>query len=266
MQVIHINVRPDTSKKTVRQKEIVSLLADHPALRVSELAEMLRVTTETIRRDLDELTERGLISRTYGGAILRLVAEPAAAQRHNLLIEERTRIANTAFFECRDARVFMLGSGATTLHVARRMASGMQNITVITHAHAIASALATNSTIKVLMTPGFYHSGEGAVYGTQTLRFLEMYSAEWAILGASGIAPDGPSDAMIEMADVYSGMIGRANRSMVVADASKFNQMFTARYAAWSQIDQLVTDQSPKSALRKAMQTADVEIKIAQSD
>jgi DeoR/GlpR family transcriptional regulator of sugar metabolism len=254
------------SKKSVRQREIVSLLSDQPTLRVSELAEALSVTTETIRRDLDELTGRGVISRTYGGAILRKAAEPSVAQRHSLLVEERTRIAKTACQTCEGGRVFMIGSGATTLHVARRMASSMQNVTVITHSFAIATALAANPTITILMTPGFYHAGEGAMYGAQTLRFLEQYNAEWVILGASGVAADGASDALIEMADVYSGMIERANRRMIVADGSKFDQMFTARYASWSQIDLLATDQAPKSALLKAMQTAEVEVKIADVD
>lgn len=254
------------TKKSERQREIVSLLLNRPTLRVSELAGALSVTTETIRRDLDELTDRGLISRTYGGAILRKMAEPSVAQRHNLLVEERTRIARTACQALDGGRVFMIGSGATTLHVARRMALVMQNVTVITHAVAIATALATNSTITVLMTPGFYHAGEGAVYGTQTIRFFEQYNAEWVILGASGLAPEGASDALIEMAEVYSTMIERANRRMIVADGSKFNQMFTARYASWSQVDLLVTDRAPKSALLKAVQSAGVELKIAEAE
>jgi DeoR/GlpR family transcriptional regulator of sugar metabolism len=256
----------DMSKKSVRQREIVFLLSDQPTLRVSELAETLSVTTETIRRDLDEMTDKGVISRTYGGAILRKAAEPSVVQRHTLLIEERTRIARAACQMCDDGRVFMLGSGATTLHVARRMALMMQNVTVITHSFAIATALATNPTITVVMAPGFCHAGERATYGGQTLRFLEQYNAQWVILGASGLAPEGASDALIEMADVYSAMIERGNRRMIVADSSKFNQMFTARYASWSQVDLLVTEQAPKSALLKAMQTAEAELKIADVD
>lgn len=263
---IRFSTTSEMSKKSVRQREIVSLLADQPTLRVSEMAEALSVTTETIRRDLDELTGRGVISRTYGGAILRKAAEPSVAQRHTLLIEERTRIAKTACEMCKDARVFMLGSGATTLHVARRMSLVMRDVTVITHSFAIATALAANPTIKVLMTPGFYHAGEGATYGAQTLRFLEQYNAEWVILGASGLAPEGASDALIEMADVYSLMIERGNRRMIVADASKFNQMFTARYASWSQLDLLITNEAPKNALLKATQTAETDVRIAEAD
>jgi DeoR/GlpR family transcriptional regulator of sugar metabolism len=254
------------SKKGVRQRDIVSLLSDQPTLRVSELADALQVTTETIRRDLDELTSRGLISRTYGGAILRKGAEPSVAQRYALLVDERIRIAKTACQTCEGARVFMIGSGATTLHVARRMASVMQNATVITHSFAVAAALAANPTISVMMTPGFFHAGEGATCGAQTLRFLEHYNAEWAIVGASGLAPDGASDALIEMADVYSAMIERANRSMIVADSSKFDQMFTARYASLDQIDLLVTDDAPKGVLLEAMQASEVEVKVADAE
>jgi DeoR/GlpR family transcriptional regulator of sugar metabolism len=143
------------------------------------------------------------------------------------------------------------------------MAATMQNITVITHSFAIAMALGTNPTINVLMTPGFYLAGEGATYGAQTLRFLEQYNAQWVILGASGLAPEGASDALIEMAEIYSAMIERGNRRMIVADGSKFNEMFTARYASWSQIDLLVTDSNPAGPLLKSMQTAEVEIRVA---
>lgn len=251
------------SKKSVRQREIVSLLSNRPTLRVSELADALDVTTETIRRDLDEMTDNGVINRTYGGAILRQAAEPAVAQRHTFLIEERTRIAKAACETFEDARVFMMGSGATTLHVAQRMAIIMQGVTVITHSFAIATALAANSSISVVMTPGFYHAGEGATYGAQTLRFLEQYNAQCVILGASGLAADGASDALIEMADVYATMIARGNRCMIVADSSKFDQMFTARYATWSEIDTLVTDAAPKGNLRKALQQTSTAVKIA---
>lgn len=251
-------------KKSVRQREIISRLTEEPTLRVGELAEGLSVTSKTIRRDLDELAEQGLISRTYGGAVLRQGAEPAVSHRHIQLVAERTAIAKHATPHLREARVLMIGSGATTTHVARRIAIEMKGVTVITHSFGVATVLSLNPTITVLMIPGVYHSGEGALHGSQALRFLEAYNAEWAILGASGLSPDGPSDALIEAADIYSAMVARSARRMVVADSSKFDRVFTARYARWSQIDLLVSDKMPTGPLKKALDRHEVRTDIAE--
>lgn len=255
-----------SQKKSVRQREIITRLTEQPTLRVGELAEQLSVTSETIRRDLDELTEQGLISRTYGGAVLRQGAEPVVSQRHSQLVAERTAIAKRATPHLKKSRVLMIGSGATTVHVARRIAIDMKNVTVITHSFGVATVLSLNPTITVLMVPGLYHSGEGAMHGPQAIRFLEDFNAEWAIVGASGLSPEGPSDALIEAAEVYQTMIARSERRMIVADASKFDRVFTARYARWSQIDLLVTDKAPSGPLSKAMERAGVAADVAEVD
>ena len=109
------------------------------------------------------------------------------------------------------------------------------------------------------MVPGTYHSGEGAMHGAQAIRFLQDYRADWAIVGASGLSPDGPSDALIEIAEVYAAMVRQSGRRMVVADASKFDRLFTASYARWNQIDRLVSDARPTGPLAQALHTAGVE-------
>lgn len=122
-----------STKKQRRQNEIVNLLSQHPALRVNELAEKLGVTPETIRRDLDQMHANGVLERTYGGAILQMSNEPGLNVRHKLLIREREAIAKKVVEEIRSGRHFMIGSGATTVHVARRMAAELTDITVLVH-------------------------------------------------------------------------------------------------------------------------------------
>lgn len=252
-----------SSKKERRHKAIIEHLTAEPTMRVRALAEALEVTTETIRRDLDDLTEKDLISRTYGGAMLRQPREAALSDRHNDMPRERQAIARAACELFRDARTLMMGSGATTTHVARRIAYEINNITVITHSFGVATALSFNPTITVIMTPGLYHSGEGAMHGAQTVRFLADFSADWAIVGASGLSPDGPSDALIEAADVYATMLLRAERRMIVADHSKFGRLSTARYARWSHIDAVVTDQQPAGPLADALKADEVDLRLA---
>jgi len=250
-------------KKDTRQRAILDQLAVSPTMRVGRLAETLDVTTETIRRDLEELAAQGMIARTYGGAMLRQPAEPALSERHLELVEERAAIGQAALSYLAEARVIMLGSGATTTQLAKFIAIEMHGLTVIAHSVSVASALSLNPTIQVVMAPGVYHPGEGAMHGAQAVRFLSDYSADWSVTGASAMSPLGPSDALIDAADVYATMLRQSARHMVVADHSKFDRMATARYADWGEIDVLVTDARPQGPLRRALVAGEVEVKLA---
>lgn len=251
------------NKKTLRQQRILGELDLEPSLRIADLAERLNVSNETIRRDFDELTSQGLINRTYGGAVRRQASEPGLNERHQLHIAERESIAKQSVPVLAGARHIMIGSGATTVHVAKRLAVTMTDLTVITHSFGVATVLAINPTIRVIMAPGVYHAQEGAMHGAQTVRFLENYRVEWAILGASGLDGDGASDALIEAADVYSVMMERATRSMIVADHTKFNQAFPARYCDWTSVDVLVTDEHPMGVLDETIRGSGCMIKAA---
>nr|WP_321445568.1 DeoR/GlpR family DNA-binding transcription regulator [uncultured Cohaesibacter sp.] len=253
-----------SNKKQTRQRRIVEELAFQPSLRVSDLAEKLNVSTETVRRDLDELTKKGLIGRTYGGAVARQnMQEPGLNERHNMLVDERQKIARTAVQELAGSKHFMIGSGATTVHVARRMAYEMNNVTVLTHSFGVATALSMNPTIRVFMAPGRYFAREGAMHGGQTIRYLQNYRADWAILGASGLNVEGGTDALIEAGEVYAQMIQRSTRTMVVADHSKYGETFATQYANWKAIDLLVSDQEPPNAIAEALKGADVRMALA---
>lgn len=115
-----------SKRKEDRQQQILRELAETPTLRIGDMARTHGVSTETIRRDLDELTRRGVLNRTYGGAVRAMNSEPTVTERHQLFTEERERIARDAVHCMREGKIFMIGSGATTVHVARRMASELR--------------------------------------------------------------------------------------------------------------------------------------------
>jgi len=252
------------NKKEQRQRRLTVLLEENATMRVGELADALAVTAETVRRDLDELARGGLVSRTYGGAVaVRAAREPRLSERHALLIDERQAIARTAVSRLAGSDVMMIGSGATTTQLARRIAVELTDITVITHSFGVATVLSLNPTITVLMVPGRYHADEGATLGSQALRFLEGYFADWAIVGASGLTEDGAGEALIEAGEVYAGMMRRAGKTMIVADHSKYGMRFPARFARWEQIDCLVTDTAPEASLRTAIERGCTRVEVA---
>jgi DeoR/GlpR family transcriptional regulator of sugar metabolism len=249
--------------KPARHAAILRELSLSPTLRIADLAVAYGVSTETIRRDLDELTALGQLNRTYGGAVRPPEAEPAVNERHKILRAERERIARTIVPQIRPGNVLMIGSGATTVHVARQIAAECRDLTVITHAFGVATALSANRTIAVIMAPGHYNADEGCLYGAHTVAFLGTFQVDRAILGASGLILAGPTDANADSAMVYTAMIGSAAETSVVADHSKVDRSFLARYAVWPQIGELVTDRPLPAALADRLAGSGTRVIVA---
>jgi DeoR family transcriptional regulator, glycerol-3-phosphate regulon repressor len=249
--------------KGARHQRIVDALLARPSLRLNELADTLGVSGETIRRDLRELDERGLVSRTYGGVVRNFVAEPALAERQSQMIDEREAIAAAVSAQIGPGEVLLFGGGATTLHVARRIARDHLGLTAVTHALDIVTALGANPSFTVICTPGEYDPREAQLVGHDTVSYLRSFGAHRAILGVSGVGEEGLSNADANAADVYSAMMRCAARTTVVADHKKFGVRALKLYGGWSRTVQLVSDAPPGPEIAGAMARAGAEFVLA---
>ncbi len=254
---------PSRLRKDPRQDRIVAELTATPTLRVSELAARLQVSTETIRRDLDELEQRGRLNRTYGGAMLPFGPEPVASERHRMLVPEREAIARTMSTFIAHGETVMIGGGVTTVHVARRLAAEKRDLTAIVHSFGVATVLAANPTFRIIMCPGMYHGKEGLMEGSETIAFLNRLAANHAIVGATGMTVTGPNELDIEAANVYRTMAARSACTHIVADHTKFGRAAMATYFPWQEVHRLVTDQAPAGALSRALEQAKVDVVVA---
>lgn len=259
---MHGRAEPRLSKPD-RQMRIVAELRAAPTLRVNDLSARLGVSTETVRRDLAGLDEAGLISRTYGGATSAVQGEPGVAIRETLLIAERRLIASAAVKHVVPGDILMIGGGATTLHFARRLAVDFDHLTIITHAFPIAAALATNSTHRILMLPGQYDGREGLIHGADTIDALQLFHANKAFLGASGLTAEGPNDAGLGPGLVYGAMVRRSAQTFILADQSKFEAPSLKVFSRWSATMTLISDAHPEGALGKALQSAGATLVVA---
>lgn len=251
--------------KSERQARIVAELRAAPSLRVHEIAYRLAVSTETIRRDFTELEERGLINRTYGGALRPMTLEPALAEREQLMVAEREAIADRASALIESGDILMIGGGATTLHVARRLAADHNHLTVITHAFSIAAALAANPLHRVLMLPGQYDGREGLISGPDTIDALQKYRATKAILGASGLTEEGPSDAAIGPGLIYGAMMRRSAETLIVADHSKIGRSSLTVYGEWRDGVTLITDTAPPPVFASHLSGEGAQVLLAET-
>ena len=248
------------SKKD-RQDRILTELRVSTTIRISDLAAELGVSYETIRRDLEEMGQSGLINRTYGGAVVRPFGfEPAWNERFNAMTEERERIAATAAGLVEPREVLMIDAGSTTLHFARRLAAEAKNLTIVTNCFAVAMAFSTNPTITVLSCPGQYDSHEGSVTGPDTISYLSRFNANRAVIGSSGITLEGPNDVSSNAAAIKRAMLARSQEHILLIDHSKFELPNLEVVCPLTEIHRVVTDQAPPPELESALAKARVEI------
>lgn len=255
------------SRKELRQGRILSELEANPSLRVNQLAAELDVSTETIRRDLAELDQIGRLSRTYGGAVSTGNRfEPALNERLGLFVVERRAIARAAVSRYEGAETLVLGGGATMLAFARALRETRHRLTVITPAVPIAVELGSNPLIEIMLLPGAFEPQERMVCGPETIRALERYRAEVALIGASGLDPSGVSEAMLRAGEVYAAMLAHANRGGVLADHSKFGKRALVLLRGWSPALALITDQPPPATLAAAIREGGSDCVVAEAE
>ncbi len=253
-------------KREQRFDRIIASLRHSPAVRISSLAEEFEVSVETVRRDIDELSRRGLVDRTYGGAALRLMAhEPEVNERRGQLVEERLRIGDFATSLVSPGDILMIDSGSTTTHFARRLAAAATGaLTVLTNAPSVAQAAAKNPKLRVVLCPGDYDPHEGGVFGPEATHFLQRFHADKTFIGASGLTCSGPVEANSPVSWVKRTMIGQAKRRLLMVDHTKFNTDALERVCPLADIDDVIADTAPDETLAKALATAKVALHIAE--
>lgn len=249
--------------KKERHALILTEVRRSASIRISRLALRLGVAGETIRRDLIELGDAGLLNRTYGGATISLVtSEPVIAERSQTMIEERAPIGRGAAGLVEKGQIVMIDGGSTTYEVARSLSQLKRELTIITNSIGVASVTGANPTFRVILCPGTYDSREASVVGEDTVEFVKRYNADIAIIGASGLSVDGPSDMISGAAAVKRAMIARALSTALVVTNDKFGRNSLERVCGLGELSDIVTDREPQPALRAVIKAAGTELHV----
>lgn len=229
---------------TERQQEILSKSRLDGRVEVRELAELLDVTPETVRRDLTALERRGLLHRVHGGAIPveRLGFEPAVAERETLMSSQKERIARAALDELPDGGAIILDAGTTTARMAELLPTDRE-LTVVTHGLPIAMALASRPSITVHLLGGTIRGRTLAAVGTWTERDVRDVFADVVFLGINGLTVEqGLTTPDLVEAGVKRALVAAARRTVVLADHTKIGRSEFAHVAPLSAVDTVVTD------------------------
>ena len=233
-------------------------------MRIATLANAFAITTETARRDLDELADKGALKRTYGGAASRsLIDEPGIGVRSRTHAVERAAIARAAAGLVEPGDALMIDGGSTTRFFAQALATRGLHLTVVTNCLPVARALGANPNCRTLLCAGDYVAREEGTYGVDAVDYLGRFKANKAFIGAGGVTAEGVTDADSQSCSIKRAMAERSDQTILLVDRSKFDQAQFERVCALSDLDALVSEANPPKRLAASLKRAGVRVIVA---
>lgn len=249
-----------------RRGLILGILAEKGAVSIADLHRRLRVSRETIRRDITRLDRENRLCKTHGGALSLDSVEPAFAERMSVNVEGKRAIGRAAAALVPDGASVILDSGTTIQGLVEALMNA-RRLTVITNDLQAAMRLSGRNDNKVLVLGGELIAGEGAIMGRDTTAMLGTYFADFAFVGAGALSVH-PwlMDFTREAAELRGQMLAMARWPVVLADHTKFGRLAPVRVPNLEKVRHIVVDKAPEGALAEALKSLPAEVLVAEAD
>ncbi|MEO1193775.1 MAG: DeoR/GlpR family DNA-binding transcription regulator [Pseudomonadota bacterium] len=244
-----------------RQQEIVDLTRAKGRVLVEELAERFGISQQTVRRDLNELCDQGLLARVHGGAVLATgTANLAYGARRALAAAEKEAIGRACAARIPNNASLFINIGTTTEAVARALTQH-RGLLVITNNLNVASILMAQGDSEVIVAGGQLRRSDGGLVGEATADFVKQFKVDIAVIGASAIDSEGALlDFDYREVKVAQALLENARQSFLVADSNKLGRSAPVRIAHIRQLSAFFTDRLEAPALRQLCQDLGVDL------
>jgi DeoR family glycerol-3-phosphate regulon repressor len=227
-----------------RQQHIIDKLHEtNGVLSSAEITSIFNVSVQTIRKDLNELSELGLVRRVHGGISL-------PSNNHNLSFSNRT-VLNLAAKQNIARKVvellpencsIFLGIGTTPQQVAQALLIH-PGLTVVTNNINVSLTLSNNPKIQVYLAGGLVRSSDQDTMGPETNAFLNKFNIQYGVFGVGGLNQKGQLlDFSPEESSVSQTIMENSETRILVADHSKISRYAPVVTGTLSNIDILVMD------------------------
>jgi len=258
--------------KAARHKEIVALIQGGGAVEVNALAERFQTSPITIRRDLIELHERGLVERTRGGAISGndVIAEGWAryesisyAERERENMRQKKAVAELAAQFVSDGDCILVNGGTTSRHLAEAL-RGHHHLHVVTNGLTVAMEFARSRNAAIYLLPGNVDYQKMATVSLPAPGTFDNITVRAAFLGVHGISPvAGIGMLSPEEAGMNRAFIDAAQIVNVIVDSSKFHSQAIFRIAQLDKVTRIITDEGISDSIRTRLEQIGVEVMVA---
>lgn len=225
-----------------RQQHILAALKRDGKVVAADMSALLNVSEDTIRRDLNELAEAGLLRRVHGGAVAKAATETAYDARTRQQTDAKSAIARAASQLLRDGQVIILDCGTSITRLAQHFPLDL-HATVITNNPPALIALAEHPQLEIIVLGGTLHKATLAVVGVEAAASLTRFRADICFLGVNGLHPEaGITDFSYEEAHLKRIMIENSAEVVALASADKLGTVAPFVLAPTAALTHLVTE------------------------
>jgi DeoR family transcriptional regulator, ulaG and ulaABCDEF operon transcriptional repressor len=256
-----------------RQKIILRLLRQNGFISVKEMVRTLGASEATIRRDLTELADQGLIERIRGGAEVTgestdaqrqtppRLAETPLEYRKELMLDKKRAIAQKAVSLIGTDETIIIDGGSTTYWMAESLTT--LRIQVITNSFAIAEYLLKNSQNTVICSSGIVYPDSQIILNPFENDIFSHYSASKVFMGVRGIDERGATNSDPLLIQTEREMIERGKELILLADSSKFSTSGPFHLCGFEKISAIITDSDLPDDKRELILSKNVRLEIA---
>jgi DeoR family transcriptional regulator, fructose operon transcriptional repressor len=262
--VVILRVRVDMFIEERLQK-ILDTVKREKRLSVRDASAFLQVSSDTIRRDFDRLSDQELVVRTHGGIVAQtsVSLESSFAEREVRFKAEKERIGLAAAELIQEHDTVILDAGTTTFEIIPHL-SRFQDLTVLTNTLNIASELMKIPQLKVIVFGGLVRHETLAIVGPDAEEMCRNYHADKLFLSVSAVSLDkGLMNPNRSESEVKRSLIKTANQVVVVTDSSKINKTALFSFGDIDCVSTFVTDPNADTAFVKELHARGVQVILA---
>lgn len=244
-----------------RYSQLVKIVKENGHVSVNRLAELLGVSTQTVRRDIDKLTKESVLFRYHGGVgQVSSAINKELAKREVFQAEEKKIIAKKLVQRIPDRSTIFISGGTTVEYVAKALEE-RKELRVITTSIRVAYLLYKRRDFDVLMPGGSVRSQNGGVVGATTQKFLTGFRADYLIMSVGAIEEDGTMlDFDVEEVAINKTMMENSKQIFLAADKTKFEASASVTIGSITNVDVLFTEAQPPLKISTLLEQNNVEI------
>lgn len=237
------------------------MLGKNDRTAVNELSDRLKVSSVTIRQDLNFLEAEGLLKRVHGGAVLRDADD--LTNRLGFNYEKKLKIARKVAELVCDGETILIESGSVNALLARELVK-KQGVTIITTNVYIARQFRKNDKAKIVLLGGIYQNESESLVGKITKISIDRINFDKAFIGIDGYSSgSGFTIRDLFRAEVSSHIIGKSRESFIITDSSKFGKTALTSICYPLDIEHIATDSDIDPAYRDEFEKAGIDLILA---
>jgi len=259
--IIFMTSPQQLNPSVVRRTKLREMIREHGFVSIPDLREAMEVSESTIRRDLEALEESGEAKRTHGGVFSTgptSTVKQFETKKNPGQWDKKRLIAQAAASLIEDHDTLLLDGGSTTYELARQLVG--RPLQIVTNSLPVANLFSSSDSVDLVLLGGAIHNRTGVTLGSYSNQMLQSLNVQKAFLSVAGITAKGFYNSNMLLVETERAMMQCADRTIVVADSSKFGRSSLARLCGWNDVNTLVVDQDLSPIWREHIETANVQL------